>query len=91
MNLMNEINHCPIPGETLRPHTPSSLQIDTFIGYAWLGVVVFVMKGVYPREFPYVALLSKFPEINVCTYVQYDDKPDAFLRLLIWKVRPHIQ
>ncbi|PGZ93509.1 hypothetical protein COE51_23795 [Bacillus pseudomycoides] len=50
---MNEINHRPIPGETLRSHTPSSLQIDTFNGYAWLGVVVFVMEGMNSRGFPY--------------------------------------
>ncbi|CAG9614573.1 hypothetical protein BACCIP111899_03806 [Bacillus rhizoplanae] len=62
--------HWPIPAETLRPHNPSSLQIDTFNGYAWLGVVVFVMEGMYPRGFPHVLLLPKFPAINVRTSIQ---------------------
>ena len=39
--------HWRIPAETLRPHIPPHLEIDTFNGYAWLGVIVFVMEGIY--------------------------------------------
>nr|WP_245844295.1 DUF2071 domain-containing protein [Oceanobacillus rekensis] len=36
--------HWPIPPERLRPHIPSSLEIETYNRFACLGVVVFVME-----------------------------------------------
>lgn len=74
--------HWPIPAESLRPHIPAPLQIDTFNRSAWLGVVVFVMDGIYARGLPPVSLTPKFPEINVRTYVQYDGKPGVFFMSL---------
>lgn len=70
--------HWPIPPEILRPYIPSSLQIDTFDGSAWLGVVVFEMKGIYSRGLSSVSLTPKFSEVNVRTYVQYDGKPGVY-------------
>ena len=67
--------HWPIPTEILRPHIPSTLEIDTYNGSAWLGVVVFVMEGIYPRGLSSISLTPAFPEINVRTYVHYDGKP----------------
>ena len=75
-------SHWPIPPEILRPYIPSSLQIDTFDGSAWLGVVVFVMKGIYPRGLSSVSLTPKFSEVNVRTYVQYDGKPGVYFMSL---------
>ena len=63
--------HWPIPTEILRPHIPSTLEIDTFNGSAWLGVVVFVIEGIYPRGLSSISLTPAFPEINVRTYVHY--------------------
>ena len=74
--------HWPIPTEILRPHIPSTLEIDTYNGSAWLGVVVFVMEGIYPRGLSSISLTPKFPEINVRTYVQYDGKPGIFFMSL---------
>lgn len=74
--------HWPIPPETLRPHIPSSLQIDTFDRSAWLGVVVFVMEGIYPRGLSSVSLTPKFSEVNVRTYVQCDGKPGVYFMSL---------
>ncbi|EKN71035.1 hypothetical protein BABA_02632 [Neobacillus bataviensis LMG 21833] len=70
--------HWPIPLEKLRPHIPSSLQIDTFNSYAWVGVILFVIEGIYPRGISSVSLTSKFPEVNVRTYVTYDGKPGIY-------------
>ena len=36
--------HWEIPNETLRPHVPADLQIDTFGGRAFVGVVPFKMR-----------------------------------------------
>ncbi len=74
--------HWPLPPETLRPHIPPPLQIDTFDRYAWLGVVLFVMDGIYPRGLPSVSIFPKFPEINVRTYVQCNGKPGVYFMSL---------
>lgn len=70
--------HWPIAPEMIRPYIPQSLQIDTFNRYAWVGVVLFVMKGVYPRGLNCISLIRPFPEINVRTYVQFDGKPGIY-------------
>src|SRR5262245_28854026 len=62
--------HWPVCPATLRPLIPRALEIDTFDGRAWLGVVPFRMSGVRPRYFPALGHSAAFPEINVRTYVQ---------------------
>ncbi|MEX0718312.1 MAG: DUF2071 domain-containing protein [Planctomycetaceae bacterium] len=62
--------HWPVRPEVLRPLVPPALEIDTFDGWAWLGVVPFRMTGVRPRLLPAIRPLSAFPEINVRTYVK---------------------
>ena len=74
--------HWPIPAKVLRPHIPRSFQIDTFDGSAWLGVVVFVMEGIYLRGLSAVTLTPKFAEINVRTYVQCNGKPGVYFMSL---------
>jgi uncharacterized protein YqjF (DUF2071 family) len=70
--------HWPISPDTLRPYIPSHLQIDTFDGYAWLGVVAFSVAGIYPRGLSSLSLTPNFPEINVRTYVTCDGKPGIY-------------
>ncbi|QJX81113.1 YqjF family protein [Priestia megaterium] len=70
--------HWPIPLKKLRPYVPSSLQIDTFNGSAWIGVILFVLEGIYPRGISSISLTPKFPEINVRTYVKRDGKPGIY-------------
>jgi uncharacterized protein YqjF (DUF2071 family) len=62
--------HWPVPAEILRPLVPSGLEIDTFEGRAWLGVVPFRMEHVAPRFLPAPPGPGAFPEINVRTYVR---------------------
>jgi uncharacterized protein YqjF (DUF2071 family) len=70
--------HWPVPMETLRPRIPSSLEIDTYDGQAWIGVVPFGMSRVYPRwTFP-LPWLSYFLELNVRTYVRVGNKPGVY-------------
>ncbi|MBA3390149.1 MAG: DUF2071 domain-containing protein, partial [Rubrobacter sp.] len=70
--------HWPVPVGWLRPLIPPALEIDTFDGSAWLGVVPFRMSGVRPRFVPRVPFLSDFPEINVRAYVTHGDKPGVW-------------
>jgi uncharacterized protein YqjF (DUF2071 family) len=66
--------HWPIPAESMRALLPSQLTLDTWDGMAWLSIVPFRMQGVRPRWLPAVPWLSKFPEINVRTYVKVRDR-----------------
>jgi uncharacterized protein YqjF (DUF2071 family) len=61
--------HWSVAPGVLRSAVPPGLEIDTFDGAAWVGVVPFVMRGVRPRGLPAVPGLSNFPELNVRTYV----------------------
>ena len=70
--------HWPVPAGWLRPLIPPSLELDSFDGSAWLGVVPFRMSGVRPRFLPGVPWLSEFPEINLRTYVTQDGKPGVW-------------
>ena len=67
--------HWPVPADALRPLIPSALNLDTFDGNAWLGVVPFRMSGVRPRFLPAVPGLSGFPELNLRTYVSANERP----------------
>ncbi len=70
--------HWPAPEGWLRSLIPPSLELDSFDGSAWLGVVPFTMSGVRPRFLPGVPWLSNFPEINLRTYVTRNGKPGVW-------------
>lgn len=59
--------HWPIRPALLRPLIPTTLELDTFDGWGWIGVVPFRMTGVRPRYLPFG---FAFPELNVRTYVK---------------------
>ncbi len=67
--------HWPVSPDMLRPLVPEPLQIDTFHGQAWLGVVPFRLSGIRLRWMPALPFVSSFTEINVRTYVTLGDKP----------------
>lgn len=62
--------HWPVPVDALRPLVPAGLEIDTFDGQAWIGVVPFRMEDVAPRFLPAIPGPGAFPELNVRTYVR---------------------
>ena len=53
---------------------PAGLELDTFEGQAWIGVVPFRMTGIRPVASA-AAWLSAFAELNVRTYVTVGGKP----------------
>jgi len=61
--------HWPVSLESIASTLPPGLQVDSFAGKAWLGVVPFQMSGVRPRFLPALGHLSQFPELNLRTYV----------------------
>lgn len=63
--------HWRIPVELVRPLIPRELEIDTFEGDAWLGLVPFHMSGVRPVWSPAMPFFSEFHETNLRTYVHF--------------------
>lgn len=70
--------HWPVPAAALRPLVPKALEIDSFDGSAWLGIVPFRMTGVRLRGLPRVPGTSAFLELNVRTYVTAEGKPGVW-------------
>ena len=70
--------HWEVDGAALRKFIPRGLQLDSFGGRAFLGVVPFRMTGVRMRGLPPLPGLSAFPELNVRTYVTDGSKPGVW-------------
>jgi uncharacterized protein len=66
--------HWRVDPQRLRPLIPPKLELETFDGAAWLGVVPFRMEDVRLRFSPAVPGTSAFPELNVRTYVRYGER-----------------
>lgn len=86
--------HWPVPAAQLRPLVPQALLLDSFEGRSWVGVVPFWMSGIRARGLPPIPGLSRFPELNVRTYVTYRGKPGVYFfslditsRLAVWGAR----
>ena len=62
----------------MRKLVPQALALDTFNDQAWIAVTPFHMSGIRLRGLPALPGLSRFPELNVRTYVTFDDKPGVY-------------
>lgn len=62
--------HWPLDPGVLQPLIPTGLELETFDGNAWLGIVPFRMEASRVRLLPAIPGLSDFPELNVRTYVR---------------------
>lgn len=82
--------HWPVDAEALRSHLPADVELETFDGRAWLGVVPFTMADVSPRGLPAIPRLSRFPEINVRTYVRHRGLPGVWFLSLDARSRPTV-
>ncbi|MGI9625135.1 MAG: YqjF family protein [Acidimicrobiales bacterium] len=61
--------HWPYAPSEVQDLLPSGLQVDTFDGQAWVGLIPFEMQQVRVASSPVVPWLGSFLEINVRTYV----------------------
>lgn len=66
--------HWEVPLAALRPLIPAALEIDTFEGRAFVGLVPFTMTGVRPVWSPPLPGFSNFHEVNVRTYVHFEGR-----------------
>jgi uncharacterized protein YqjF (DUF2071 family) len=58
---------------------PSSVELETYDGSAWLGITPFALHGFRVRGLPPLPGVSNFPQLNVRTYVTRDGKPGIWL------------
>jgi uncharacterized protein YqjF (DUF2071 family) len=87
--------HWALPLDVVQSTLPQGLQVDSFGGRAWVGVVPFFMRGVRPAGFVAVPGLSNFLELNLRTYVKdLSGRPgiwfyslDANQALAVWLAR----
>ena len=70
--------HWPVPEDSLRSLIPEGLELETFDGSAWIGIVPFRMTGVGLRWLPPIQGTAAFPELNVRTYVSAGGKPGVW-------------
>ena len=72
--------HWRIEESELRPLIPEQLEIDSFDGTAWIGIIPFTMWDIraFPPYLPAVPGLSSAHELNVRTYVHYDRVPGVW-------------
>jgi uncharacterized protein YqjF (DUF2071 family) len=67
--------HWRVDAEAVRKLVPTGLDVDEHDGSAWLGVTPFEITGFRLRGMFPLPVVSRFPEINVRTYVTAEDKP----------------
>ena len=67
--------HWRCPLSDLRPLVRAPLEIETYQGEAWVGVLPFLMTGVRVRGMPPIPTANRFEELNVRTYVTLDGRP----------------
>ena len=70
--------HWPVKSESLEQFIPPGLELQTFDGSAWLGVVPFFMRGVRIRGIPPIPGTGAFAELNLRTYVTANGKPGVW-------------
>jgi uncharacterized protein YqjF (DUF2071 family) len=70
--------HWPLPPDVVRPLIPEMLQLDLRDGHAWIAVAPFLITGLRMRGLPPLFGSSNFLELNVRTYVRYQDRPGVY-------------
>ncbi len=61
--------HWEIAPQRMQSLLPPGLELDTFDGKAYVGLIPFTMTGIRPVFVPPLPWLSSFHEVNVRTYV----------------------
>ena len=70
--------HWPVPAAAIEQLIPKNLSVDSFNGFAWIGIVPFRMSNVRLNGLPAMPGISAFPELNVRTYVTDGKKPGVW-------------
>jgi len=87
--------HWAVAPAMLAPLLPPGLQLDTWDGRAYVGIVPFTIRGSRPGFLPPVPGLANFHELNLRTYVHRQGRDpgvfffslDAASRFAVWGAR----
>lgn len=66
--------HWAVDAKALRALLPPGLDLDTFEGRAYVGIVPFTVTGARPTWLPPLPFVSNFHEVNLRTYVHRDGR-----------------
>lgn len=70
--------HYQVEISELKPFVPNELKIDLFDGKPWVSIVAFTMENVRMRYLPAFPPISDFDEINIRTYVSFNNKSGVY-------------
>jgi hypothetical protein len=62
--------HWPVPAAAMAALLPDGVEVDTFQGSAWLGIVPFWLERLKVRGLAPLPLARNFPDLNLRTYVR---------------------
>ena len=70
--------HWRYPIEEIQSLLPAGVEVDSFDGSAWVGLIPFSMKNIGLPRMPAVPYFGSFPEVNVRTYVRRNGIPGVW-------------
>jgi uncharacterized protein YqjF (DUF2071 family) len=70
--------HWRYPIEEIQALLPAGVEVDSFDGSAWVGLIPFSMKNIGLPRMPAVPYFGSFPEVNVRTYVRRNGVPGVW-------------
>lgn len=70
--------HWEVDLDELRKIVPTEMEIDLYEGKPWVSLVAFTMEKIRPRFLPYFPPISNFDEINIRTYVKFQNKAGVY-------------
>ena len=70
--------HWRYPIEEIQALLPAGVEVDSFDGSAWVGLIPFSMKNIGLPRMPAVPYFGSFPEVNVRTYVRRNGIPGVW-------------
>jgi uncharacterized protein YqjF (DUF2071 family) len=70
--------HWRYPIEEIQALLPAGVEVDSFDGSAWVGLIPFSMRNIGLPRTPAVPYFGSFPEVNVRTYVRRNGIPGVW-------------
>ena len=70
--------HWRYPIDEIQSLLPAGVEVDSFDGSAWVGLIPFSMKNIGVPRLPAVPYFGSFPEVNVRTYVRRNGVPGVW-------------
>ncbi|MBA4493413.1 YqjF family protein [Paenactinomyces guangxiensis] len=70
--------HWPVPVGQICDLVPDQLRIDTYDRTAWISLVPFDIRQIRLKGLPPIPLASRFPQINLRTYVVVGGHPGVY-------------